>query len=320
MEKIVILDGYAANPGDLSWDGLRQFGELTVYDRTAREDIVSRIGDAGIIFTNKTPITKETLEACPQLKMIGVLATGFNIIDIQAAKEQGVTVCNVPDYSTVSVAQLVFAMLLEICHHVGHHSAAVHAGRWSSNPDFCFWDYPLMELAGKTMGIVGYGRIGQAVARLALAFGMQVIASSRSAVSGTEKDGVRFVTREELLKSADVVSLHCPLTPETEGLINRASIEWMKHGAILINTGRGPLVVEKDLADALNTGRLYAAGLDVAAQEPVPKDSPLIGAKNCFITPHIAWATFEARRRLVDITVENLRSFLEGKPVHVVNG
>lgn len=320
MEKIVILDGYAANPGDLSWDGLRQFGELTIYDRTAREDIVSRIGDAGIIFTNKTPITKETLEACPQLKMIGVLATGFNIIDIQAAKEQGVTVCNVPDYSTVSVAQLVFAMLLEICHHVGHHSAAVHAGRWSSNPDFCFWDYPLMELAGKTMGIVGYGRIGQAVARLALAFGMQVIASSRSAVPGTEKDGVRFVTREELLKSADVVSLHCPLTPETEGLINRASIEWMKHGAILINTGRGPLVVEKDLADALNAGRLYAAGLDVAAQEPIPKDSPLIGAKNCFITPHIAWATFEARRRLVDITVENLRSFLEGKPVHVVNG
>lgn len=320
MEKIVILDGYAANPGDLSWDGLRQFGELTVYDRTAREDIVSRIGDAGIIFTNKTPITKETLEACPQLKMIGVLATGFNIIDIQAAKEQGVTVCNVPDYSTVSVAQLVFAMLLEICHHVGHHSAAVHAGRWSSNPDFCFWDYPLMELVGKTMGIVGYGRIGQAVARLALAFGMQVIASSRSAVPGTEKDGVRFVTREELLKSADVVSLHCPLTPETEGLINRASIEWMKHGAILINTGRGPLVVEKDLADALNAGRLYAAGLDVAAQEPIPKDSPLIGAKNCFITPHIAWATFEARRRLVDITVENLRSFLEGKPVHVVNG
>lgn len=320
MEKIVILDGYAANPGDLSWDGLRQFGELTIYDRTAREDIVSRIGDAGIIFTNKTPITKETLEACPQLKMIGVLATGFNIIDIQAAKEQGVTVCNVPDYSTVSVAQLVFAMLLEICHHVGHHSAAVHAGRWSSNPDFCFWDYPLMELVGKTMGIVGYGRIGQAVARLALAFGMQVIASSRSAVPGTEKDGVRFVTREELLKSADVVSLHCPLTPETEGLINRASIEWMKHGAILINTGRGPLVVEKDLADALNTGRLYAAGLDVAAQEPIPKDSPLIGAKNCFITPHIAWATFEARRRLVDITVENLRSFLEGKPVHVVNG
>lgn len=320
MEKIVILDGYAANPGDLSWDGLRQFGELTIYDRTAREDIVSRIGDAGIIFTNKTPITKETLEACPQLKMIGVLATGFNIIDIQTAKEQGVTVCNVPDYSTVSVAQLVFAMLLEICHHVGHHSAAVHAGRWSSNPDFCFWDYPLMELVGKTMGIVGYGRIGQAVARLALAFGMQVIASSRSAVPGTEKDGVRFVTREELLKSADVVSLHCPLTPETEGLINRASIEWMKHGAILINTGRGPLVVEKDLADALNTGRLYAAGLDVAAQEPIPKDSPLIGAKNCFITPHIAWATFEARRRLVDITVENLRSFLEGKPVHVVNG
>lgn len=320
MEKIVILDGYAANPGDLSWDSLRQFGELTVYDRTAREDIVSRIGDAGIIFTNKTPITKETLEACPQLKMIGVLATGFNIIDIQAAKERGVTVCNVPDYSTVSVAQLVFAMLLEICHHVGHHSAAVHAGRWSSNPDFCFWDYPLMELAGKTMGIVGYGRIGQAVARLALAFGMQVIASSRSAVPGTEKDGVRFVTREELLKSADVVSLHCPLTPETEGLINRASIEWMKHGAILINTGRGPLVVEKDLADALNAGRLYAAGLDVAAQEPIPKDSPLIGAKNCFITPHIAWATFEARRRLVDITVENLRSFLEGKPVHVVNG
>ncbi len=319
MEKIVILDGYAANPGDLSWDGLGRFGELTVYERTAQQDIIPRIGDAGIVFTNKTPITRETLAACPKLRFIGVLATGYNIIDTQAARERGVVVCNVPDYSTGAVAQLVFALLLEICHHVGDHSRAVHKGRWSESPDFCFWDYPLMELAGKTMGIVGYGRIGKAVARLAQAFGMKVMAASRSAAPGREEDGVRFVTREELLRDADVVTLHCPLTPETQGLINRESIGTMKKGAILINTGRGPLVVEKDLAEALNEGRLYAAGLDVATREPLPKDSPLIGAKNCFITPHIAWAPLETRQRLLRITEDNLRLFLEGRPVNVVN-
>lgn len=319
MEKIVVLDGRAANPGDLSWEGLERFGELTVYDRTAGEDIVSRIGEAGIVFTNKTPLTKETLAACPNLRYIGVLATGYNVVDIDEARRRGIAVCNVPDYSTKAVAQLVFALLLEVCHHVGHHSEAVHAGRWSSSPDFCFWDYPLIELDAKTMGIVGYGRIGKAVARLAQAFGMKTIVYSRSSLPGTEDDGARFVTLDELLKTSDVLTLHCPLNAQTEGMINRDSISKMKPGAILINTGRGPLVREQDLADALNSGRLYAAGLDVAHKEPMASDSPLINAKNCFITPHIAWAPRETRQRLMDITVDNLRNFLNGTPVNMVN-
>ena len=319
MEKIVVLDGRAANPGDLSWEGLERFGELTVYDRTAGEDIVSRIGEAGIVFTNKTPLTKETLAACPKLRYIGVLATGYNVVDTDEARRRGIAVCNVPDYSTKAVAQLVFALLLEVCHHVGHHSEAVHAGRWSSSPDFCFWDYPLIELDRKTMGIIGYGRIGKAVARLARAFGMKTIVYSRSSLPGTEDEGARFVTLDELLEASDVVTLHCPLNTQTEGMINKDSIEKMKPGAILINTGRGPLVKEQDLADALNAGRLYAAGLDVAHKEPMPPDSPLINAKNCFITPHIAWAPRETRQRLMDITVDNLRNFLNGTPVNMVN-
>ena len=319
MEKIVVLDGRAANPGDLSWEGLERFGELNVYDRTAGEDIVSRIGEAGIVFTNKTPLTKETLAACPNLRYIGVLATGYNVVDTDEARRLGIAVCNVPDYSTKAVAQLVFALLLEVCHHVGHHSEAVHAGRWSSSPDFCFWDYPLIELDAKTMGIVGYGRIGKAVARLARAFGMKTIVYSRSSLPGTEDEGAHFVTLDELLEASDVITLHCPLNTQTEGMINKDSIEKMKPGAILINTGRGPLVKEQDLADALNAGRLYAAGLDVAHKEPMPPDSPLINAKNCFITPHIAWAPRETRQRLMDITVDNLRNFLNGTPVNMVN-
>ena len=319
MEKIVVLDGRAANPGDLSWEGLERFGELTVYGRTAGEDIVSRIKDAGIVFTNKTPLTKETLAACPNLRYIGVLATGYNVVDTDEARHRGIAVCNVPDYSTKAVAQLVFALLLEVCHHVGHHSEAVHAGRWSSSPDFCFWDYPLIELDAKTMGIVGYGRIGKAVSRLARAFGMKTIVYSRSSLPGTEDEGARFVTLDQLLEASGVVTLHCPLNAQTEGMINKDSIEKMKPGAILINTGRGPLVKEEDLADALNSGRLYAAGLDVASKEPMPPDSPLINAKNCFITPHIAWAPRETRQRLMDITVDNLRNFLNGTPVNMVN-
>lgn len=319
MNKIVVLDGFAANPGDLSWDGLKQLGELVVYDRTAGEDIISRIGDAGFVYTNKTPLTAQTLQACPNLRFVGVLATGYNVVDTEAAKALGIAVCNVPDYSTKAVAQLVFALLLEVCHHVGHHSQAVHAGRWSANQDFCFWDYPLMELDNKTMGIVGYGRIGKAVARLAQAFGMKVLAYSRSTVPGTEEGGIRFVSLDEVLALSDVVTLHCPLTQATQGLINKDSIEGMKPGAILINTGRGPLVVEQDLADALNAGRLFAAGLDVVSREPMAADNPLIGAKNCFITPHIAWAPQETRQRLMDIAVNNLNQFLKGSPINLVN-
>lgn len=319
MEKIVVLDGYTTNPGDISWKGIERFGELTVYDRTAPEDIVERIADAGIVFTNKTPLTKEIISASPKLRFIGVLATGFNVVDIEEARRRGIVVSNVPGYSTGAVAQLVFALLLEVCHHVGHHSEAVHAGRWSKSADFSFWDHPLIELAGKTMGIVGYGRIGQAVARLAQAFGMQVLAYSRSTKPGTQEDGLRFVTLDELLGESDIISLHCPLTDATQGLINKDSLGKMKQSAILINTGRGPLVVEQDLADALNAGRIYAAGLDVVSREPMTSDNPLIGARNCFITPHIAWAPRETRQRLMDIAADNLKGFLNGTPIHVVN-
>jgi glycerate dehydrogenase len=319
MEKIVVLDGRATNPGDLSWAGLEQFGKVTVYDRSFGDEVVQHIGDARIVFTNKTLLTKEVLNACPNLRYIGVLATGYNVVDTEEAKKLEIIVSNVPAYSTVSVAQFVFALLLEICHRVGHHSDAVHAGRWSTSVDFCFWDYPLIELASKTIGIIGYGQIGRAVARLAQAFGMKVMVYSRSTQPGTEQDGVRFEALDEVLSQSDVVSLHCPLTEATQGMINKDSIEKMKPEAILINTGRGPLVVEQDLADALNSGRLYAAGLDVASQEPLPADSPLIGAKNCFITPHIAWAPREARQRLLDIAADNLNGFLNGKPVNVVN-
>lgn len=316
--KIVILDGYTENPGDLSWEGFAALGELTVYERTAAADIVPRIGDAEIVYTNKTPITAETLAACPNLRYIGLLATGYNVVDVAAAKARGVAVTNIPTYGTAAVAQFAIAMLLEICHHVAHHSDAVHAGRWTANPDWCFWDYPLIELDGKTMGIIGFGRIGQATGRIARALGMRVLAyDSRPSDAG--RAIAEYVPLDELLAASDVISLHCPLFPETEGIVNKANIARMKDGVILLNNSRGPLVVEQDLSDALNSGKVYAAGLDVVSTEPIRPDNPLLKAKNCFITPHISWAPRESRQRLMDIAVENLRAFLAGAPVNVVN-
>lgn len=318
--KIVVLDGYAGNPGDLSWDALGKLGELTVYDRTPAEPnlVMERIGDAEIVFTNKTPLSRQILTACPNLKFVGILATGYNIVDVGAAKELGIPVCNVPGYSTDAVAQMTLALLLEICHHVAHHSQQVHAGQWSGCEDFCFWDYPLIELAGKTMGIIGFGSIGKAVGRLARCLGMKVLAAgSRPTEEGQAI--AEYVDLDTLYRESDVISLHCPLFPENREMINKESIAKMKDGAILLNTARGALIVEQDVADALNSGKLYAAGMDVAAVEPLPASSPLIGAKNCIITPHIAWATKEARQRLMDIAVHNLEAFLAGKPENVVN-
>ena len=319
--KIIVLDGYRLNPGDLSWQGFEEMGELTVYDRTPlddQEEILRRIGDAEIVLTNKTPISRSTMDRCPNLRYIGILATGYNVVDTAAAKEKGIPVCNVPAYGTQSVAQFAMALLLEICHHVGHHDKAVHDGAWCRCPDYCFWDYPLIELAGKTMGIVGYGSIGRAVGQMAAAFGMEVIAHSRT----PWPDGsatAKYVELEELLRRSDVVSLHCPLFPETKGMINKDSIALMKDGAILLNNSRGPLIVEQDVADALNSGKLYAAGVDVVDAEPMDPASPLLQAKNCIITPHISWAPLEARSRLMDIAVANLKAFLAGSPVNAVN-
>ena len=318
--KIVILDGYTENPGDLSWDALRAFGSVTVYDRTPDDDavIAGRIGEAEIVLTNKCPIRRAVMEACPKLQYISVLATGYNIVDVQSARERGIPVSNVPTYGTAAVGQFAIALLLEICHHVAHHSDAVHAGRWEQNPDWCFWDYPLIELAGKTMGVVGFGRIGQTTGRIAKAMGMTVLASgSRPTDAGREI--AEYVDRDTLFARSDVVVLHCPLFPETAGMINRETIAKMKPGVILINNSRGGLIVEQDLADALNDGRVYAAGLDVVSTEPIRADNPLLGAKNCFITPHISWAPKEARERILDCTARNLRSFLAGEPQNVVN-
>lgn len=319
--KIVILDGYSLNPGDLDWSVFSDMGETVVYDRTPVDDekeIMRRIGDSEIILTNKTPISRAILERCPAVRYVGLLSTGYNVVDVEAARERGIPVCNVPGYGTASVAQMTIALLLEICHRVGHHNQAVHAGRWSESVDYCFWDGTLIEAAGKTMGIVGFGSIGQAVGRIAEALGMTVIASGPHPWGEGERPAP-YVPLEELLGCSDVVSLHCPLFPETRGLINRETIAKMKDGAILLNTGRGPLLVEQDVADALNSGKLYAAGVDVAETEPIPAASPLLTAKNCVITPHIAWAPLEARRRLMDIAAGNLRSFLSGKPVNAVN-
>ena len=313
--KIVILDGHAINPGDLSWDCFRAFGEVSYYDRTETEkDTIARIGDAQIIILNKTAITESVLAACPNIQLICILATGYNVVDIQAAARRGVPVCNVPGYGTDAVAQFTFALLLELCHHIGHHSQVVHEGKWSRCPDFCFWDTPQMELAGKTIGIIGYGSIGRAVGNIARAFGMKVIAYNR-----TNRGGEEYVTLEELLRQSDVVSLHCPLFPETKGIINADTIAQMKDGAILLNTARGPLIDEAAVADALHSGKLRGMAADVAAQEPIPEDSPLLGAPNCILTPHIAWAPLEARQRVFDRAVENIQAFLDGHPIHVVN-
>lgn len=316
--KIVVLDGYTLNPGDISWDGLEALGELKVYNRTAPEEVIDRIGDAQIVYTNKTPITKETLNVCSQIKFIGVLATGYNIVDVAAAKEKGIPVTNIPTYGTDAVGQFAIALLLEICHHIGYHSQAVHEGKWSSNPDWCFWDYPLIELAGKTMGIIGFGRIGQSTGKIAKALGMNVIAND-AFESETGKEIAAYVDKDTLFAQSDVIALHCPLFPETEGIINRENIEKMKDGVIILNNSRGPLIVEQDLADALNSGKVYAAGLDVVSTEPIKEDNVLLKAKNCFITPHISWAPKESRQRLMDIAVDNLKAFTEGNPKNVVN-
>jgi len=319
--KIVVLDGYTLNPGDLSWEGLEALGECKIYDRTSLTDdaeIISRIGDAQIVITNKTPITKKILDAC-NVKYIGVLATGYNVVDIQAAKEKNIPVTNIPTYGTQSVAQFAMALLLEICHHVAHHSRAVHAGRWENQPDFCFWDYPLIELAGKTMGVIGYGRIGQTTGKLAQAFGMKVIAFDAMREVGTKLGDCSFVDLDELFKTSDVIALHCPLFPSTQGIICAENIAKMKDGVIIINNSRGGLIVEKDLREALDSGKVFAAGLDVVSTEPIKGDNPLLGAKNCFITPHISWAPKESRWRLMNIAVENLKAYLAGKPVNVVN-
>ncbi len=315
-EKIVVLDGFTLNPGDLQWDGFSQLGDLTVYDRTSEDEILDRIAGASIVITNKTPLTKETIAAASDMRYIGVLATGYNVVDVNAASEHKVVVTNIPTYGTDAVAQFTFALLLEIAHHVQRHSDAVKEGRWSTNPDFCFWDYPLMELAGKTMGLIGYGRIGQAVAAIARAFGMRVIAYD--SFPQPEHSDV-YVSLEELLQKSDVVSLHCPLFAETEGIINKKNIALMKDGVIILNTSRGPLIVEEDLAAALNSGKVGYAALDVVSKEPIEATNPLLTAKNILITPHIAWAPKESRARLMGIAVENLRSFLEGAAMNVVS-
>lgn len=319
--KIVILDGYTENPGDLSWDALGALGELTVYDRTPlydTQEIIRRIGDAEIVFTNKTPITREILDACPSVRFISVLATGYNVVDIACAKEKGIPVTNVPAYGTASVAQFAIALLLEICHHVAHHDAAVHEGRWTACPDFCFWDYPLIELSGKTIGIIGFGRIGQATGKIAGALGMRVLAHDTFESESGKQIGT-YVDLDTLLTESDVIALHCPLFPSTQGIINKDTISKMKDGVILLNNSRGPLVVEQDLADALNSGKVAAAGLDVVSTEPIRPDNPLLSAKNCLITPHISWAPKESRQRIMDCAVENVKAFLAGSPVNVVN-
>ncbi len=319
--KIVVLDGYTENPGDLSWEELEKLGDVTVYDRSSRTDedeAIARIGEAEIVITNKTPITKKILDACPSIRYIGLLSTGYNIADYVYAREKGIPVTNVPGYGTDTVAQYTFALLLEICHHVAHHSEAVYAGRWEKCEDFCFWDFSQIELAGKTMGIIGFGRIGQKVGTIAKAFGMKVLAYSPHEYKSGRAIGT-YVSLDTLLAESDIISLHCPLFPETEGLINRETIDKMKDGAILLNTGRGQLVVEQDLADALNSGKLAAAAMDVVSTEPIEGDNPLLGAKNCIITPHIAWAAKEARQRIMDCVVSNLKAYLKGEPENVVN-
>lgn len=319
--KIVVLDGYTENPGDLSWEGLAQLGDLTVYDRTSltdEQEIIARIGDAEVVLTNKTPIHRAAIDACPNLKLISVLATGYNVIDHQYARKKGIPVCNVPTYGTASVSQFSIALLLEICHHIGHHAKSVSDGRWQNSADWCYWDYPMIELEGKTIGIIGFGRIGQSEGRIAKALGMKVLAYDLYP-NDSGRGIAAYVGLDRLLHDADVVSLHCNLTPENTGLICKDTIAKMKDGAILINNARGQLIVEQDVADALNSGKLAAAGLDVVYTEPILPDNPLLKAKNCLITPHISWAPKEARQRIMDSSVSNVRAYLDGAPVNVVN-
>ena len=317
--KIIVLDGYTLNPGDLTWDDLEALGECLIYDRSAPEQIIPRAIEAEIILTNKTVLSAETIGSLMKLKHISVLATGYNIVDIEAARERGIPVSNVPSYGTESVAQMVFAHLLNLTQNVAHHAQTVQEKQWSSCPDFCYWIMPLVELQGLTMGIVGFGRIGRATAKLAQAFGMKVIAYDITSPSGMP-EGCEMVKLDDIFRKADVISLHCPLTPDTANLINKQRLALMKPTAFLINTSRGPLIDEQALADALNSERLAGAGLDVLSIEPVTKHNPLLAAKNCFITPHIAWATQAARKRLLQVTIDNVTAFLAGKPQNVVNG
>lgn len=317
--KIVVLDGYTENPGDLSWDDLGSLGELKVYDRTPKESIIDRIGDAEIVITNKTPIDEDVFKSCPTIKYIGVLATGYNVVAVDEAAKRKIPVCNIPTYGTTAVAQMVFALLLEICNHVGAHSTAVKSGDWSKNQDWCFWNYPLIELSGKTIGIIGFGRIGRTVGKIANAFGMKVLAYDAFKCEEGKTIG-KYVTLDELYEKSDIISLHCPLFNDTKGIINKDSISKMKDGVIIINTSRGPLIVEEDLAEALRSGKVYASASDVVSTEPIKEDNPLIGCYNSIITPHIAWAPKESRQRLMNIAVENVRNFLEGKVSNSVNG
>jgi len=317
--KIAVLDGYCLNPGDLDWEGLKRLGEVAVFDRTRTDEVAARAADAEIVFTNKTALPGYILEQLPKLRYIGVLATGYNVVDVEAARARGIVVSNIPTYGTASVAQFVFALLLELCHHVGLHAEAVRGGEWSHNPDWSFWKSPLVELAGKTMGIIGFGRIGRQTGKIADAMGMRVLANDTYQGDAPAYDGFRWAGVEELLRESDVVSLHSPLFPETRGMINAESLGWMRASAFLINTSRGPLVVDQDLADALKAGRIAGAGLDVLSVEPPAADNPLLSARNCLVTPHIAWATREARSRLMELAVANVTAFLAGNAVNVVS-
>lgn len=318
--KLTVIDGYTMNPGDLSWEQYEKFGELKVFDHSTsdEDEVIRRIGDAEIVIANKSRVTRRVIDACPNIRFISVQATGYDPIDYVYAREKGIPVSNVPAYGTDSVAQFAIALLLEICGHAGHHNQAVHQGKWAQCGDWCFWDYPMIELSGKTMGIIGFGRIGQAVGRIASALGMKVLAYNRSRSESGAKIA-EYVELEELLARSDVISLHCPAFPETVGIINKDTIAKMKDGVILINNSRGALVVEQDLADALNSGKIAAAAVDVVSGEPISDSNPLLSAKNCLITPHISWAPKESRQRIMDCTEENIRCFLAGKPQNVVN-
>lgn len=316
--NIVILDAYTSNPGDLSWDRFKEFGELTVYDRTPAELVVERSRDADILIINKVIISAEIIEQLPKLKYIGLLSTGYNVVDIKSAKAHGITVCNVPTYSTKAVAQLTFALILETYNQVGLHNSAVHSGEWASNADFCFQKAPLIELSGKTIGIIGFGKIGNEVAKIADAFSMKILCYVPHEKPQPDFGDFTFVSLDTLARESDIVTLHCPLTPQTEKMINRDFLSKMKKNAIIINTSRGPAVDEQALADALNSGQIYGAGVDVLSTEPPKADNPLLSCERCFITPHIAWAGYETRIRLLDVVYNNLKAFVEGKPVNMV--
>lgn len=319
--KIVVLDGYTENPGDLSWSGLEALGEVTVYDRTSYVEspvIAQRIGDAEVAITNKTPISRQTIDQCPNLKLIAFLATGYNVADCDYARQKGILVCNVPSYGTACVGQYAIALLLEVCHHIGYHSQTVRDGKWADHIDWCYWDYPLIELDGKTAGVIGFGRIGQATGRIAKALGMKVLAFDPYP-NASGKEIAEYVDLDTLLAQSDVIFLHCNLTADNDKMINKASLAKMKDGAILINNSRGQLIDEQDVADALKTGKLAAAGLDVVYTEPIRKDNPLLEAPNCLITPHMSWGAKEARQRIMDVTVENVKAYKNGSPINVVN-